>query len=560
MKLSLLLSLAALAILPLEACAKQEKVLNLVPYPQEVVINSGSFKVAGAAFNCDPSVDARSQEAIRKFTVRLSQTSGKISTFTTPVGLAASADAGKIKGFVFTKDNSLASGEYSIEVGSKAVRVKTSDFYGTLYAIETLKQLMPVAVYGSKADESANWHIPCVSIKDAPRFGYRGMHMDCSRHFWSVDEVKKYIDVMAMYKLNRLHWHLTDDQGWRIELKNYPELALIGGFRDGTMIGKDFDSNDGKRYGGYYTQEQIKDIIKYADERGITIIPEVDLPGHMLAALAAYPQLGCTGGPYKVWHRWGISDEVLCPGKPATFEFLKGVLSEIADLFPGEYFHIGGDECPKVEWEKCPDCQKLIAELGLKDDDNASAEQYLQNYVMTFCQKVLEEKGKKVIGWDEILEGDLEEGAIVMSWRGTAGGIKAARMGYDVIMTPNSYYYLDYYQSKDTENEPLAIGGYLPVEKCYSFDPYESIAPELQHHILGVQANLWTEYIPSNEQLEYMLLPRMLALCEVQWCKPENCNYERFKTAVVDHQFKILDLLGYNYCRAIVEHPDQPEK
>lgn len=550
-----MLSLAALAVFSLEACAKQEKVLNLVPYPQEVTISSGTFKVSGAAFNCDPAVDARSQEAIRKFSVRLSTTSGKVSTFTTPIGLAASAEAGKVKGFVFTADETLSSGEYSIEVSGKSVKVRSSDFYGTLYAIETLKQLMPVAVYGSKADGNANWHIPCVSIKDAPRFGYRGMHLDCARHFFSVDEVKKYLDVMAMYKLNRFHWHLTEDQGWRLELKKYPELTLIGGFRDGTMIGKDFSSDDGVRYGGYYTQEQVKEIIRYADERGITVIPEIDLPGHMLAALAAYPQLGCTGGPYKVWKRWGISDEVLCPGKPATFEFLKGVLSEVADLFPSEYIHIGGDECPKTEWEKCPDCQRLIAKLGLKDDKNASAEQYLQNYVMTFCQKVLEEKGKKVIGWDEILEGDLEEGATVMSWRGTAGGIKAASMGYDVIMTPNSYYYLDYYQTKDTENEPLAIGGYLPVEKCYSFDPYESIAPELQHHILGVQANLWTEYIPSNEQLEYMLLPRMLALCEVQWCKPENRDYARFKTAVTDHQFKILDLLGYNYCKAIVEHP-----
>ncbi len=550
-----MLSLAALAAFSLEACAKQEKVLNLVPYPQEVTVNSGTFKVSGATFNCDPAVDAGSQEAIRKLSVRLSTTSGKVSTFTTPVGLAASAEAGKVKGFVFTSDETLSSGEYCIEVSGKAVKVRSSDFYGTLYAIETLKQLMPVAVYGSKADDKADWHIPCVSIKDSPRFGYRGMHLDCARHFFSVDEVKKYLDVMAMYKLNRFHWHLTEDQGWRLELKNYPELTLIGGFRDGTMIGKDFSSNDGIRYGGYYTREQVKEIIRYADERGITVIPEIDLPGHMLAALAAYPQLGCTGGPYKVWHKWGISDEVLCPGKPETFEFLKGVLCEVADLFPSEYIHIGGDECPKTEWEKCPDCQRLIAKLGLKDDKNASAEQYLQNYVMTFCQKVLEEKGKKVIGWDEILEGDLEEGATVMSWRGTAGGIKAASMGYDVIMTPNSYYYLDYYQTKDTENEPLAIGGYLPVEKCYSFDPYESIAPELQHHILGVQANLWTEYIPSNEQLEYMLLPRMLALCEVQWCQPENRDYGRFKKAVTDHQFKILDLLGYNYCRQIVEHP-----
>ena len=557
MKLPLLLSLAALAVLPVQVSAKQEKALNLVPYPQEVVVNAGTFNVKGAAFNCDPAVDTKSQEAIRKFSVKLSTTSGKLSTFTTPVGLAASADEGKIKGFVFTRDNSLASGEYAVEVGKKAVRIRTSDFYGTIYAIETLKQLMPVAVYGSQAAEKEDWRIPCVNIKDAPRFGYRGMHMDCARHFFSVDEVKKYLDVMAMYKLNRFHWHITEDQGWRIELKSYPELTTIGGFRDGTMIGKDFDSNDGIRYGGYYTQEQVKDIIKYADERGITIIPEVDLPGHMLAALAAYPQLGCTGGPYKVWDKWGISDQVLCPGKPATFEFLKGVLCEIADLFPGEYIHIGGDECPKTEWEKCPDCQALIAKLGLKDDDNATAEQYLQNYVMSYCQKVLEEKGKKIIGWDEILEGDLDEGATVMSWRGTEGGITAANRGYDVIMTPNSYFYLDYYQAKDTANEPLAIGGYLPIEKCYSFDPYERINPDLQKHILGVQANLWTEYIATDEYLEYMLLPRMLALCEVQWCTPENRNYERFKTAVVEHQFKILDLLGYNYCKAIVEQPDK---
>lgn len=542
--------------MPLSADAKQEKVLNIVPCPQSIVMGNGSFKVSGATVNCDASADVRSQEAARKFAIRLSTVTGKISSFTVPVGLSSSAEAGKVKGFVFLNNQKLASGEYHINITNKSVLVETSDFYGTLYAIETLKQLMPVSVYGSTQDNSANWHIPAVNIQDAPRFGYRGMHLDCSRHFFSTDEVKKYIDVMAMYKLNRLHWHLTDDQGWRVELKGYPELTQIGAYRDGTCIKKQFDSTDGIRYGGYYTQEQIKDIIKYADERGITIIPEVDLPGHMLAALAAYPQLGCTGGPYKVWTRWGIADEVLCPGKPATFDFLKGVLSEIADLFPSEYIHIGGDECPKTEWEKCPDCQALIAKLGLKDNGKFTAEQYLQNYVMSFAQKVLEEKGKKIIGWDEILEGNLDEGATVMSWRGTAGGIKAANMGYDVIMTPNSYFYLDYYQSSDTENEPFAIGGYLPVEKCYSFDPYESIDPALQHHILGVQANLWTEYIATNEHLEYMLLPRMLALCEVQWCSPEIRDFARFKTAVIDHQFKILDKLGYNYCRAIIEHPD----
>lgn len=556
MKPSLLLPFVALTILTMSACTKQGKVLNLVPYPLSIVTNSGSFNAKGAPFYCAPAVDSRSKDAIRQFSTNLTTTSGSLSSYTVPLELKQQASATSFKGFVFICNDTLISGEYHIVVDSDAVKVETSDYYGTLYAIQTLKQLMPVAIYGKKTDEHAKWMIPCVTINDAPRFNYRGMHLDCARHFFGVDEVKKYIDVMAMYKLNRLHWHLTDDQGWRVELKKYPELTLIGGFRDGTIIGQDFSSNDGIRYGGYYTQEQIKDLIKYADDRGITIIPEIDLPGHMLAALAAYPQLGCSGGPYKVWHQWGVADEVLCPGKPATLKFLKDVLTEIADLFPSEYIHIGGDECPKTEWKKCPDCQRLITKLKLKDDDNATAEQYLQNYVMAYCQDVLEKKGKKVIGWDEILEGDLKKGATVMSWRGTDGGIKAANMGYDVIMTPNSFFYLDYYQSRDIENEPLAIGGYLPIEKCYSFDPYESIAPALQHHIIGVQANLWTEYIPSNEQLEYMLLPRMLALSEVQWCTPKNRDFARFKAAVVDHQFKILDLLGYNYSKAIIENPE----
>ena len=551
MKAIHILSTIALLVMPIFAQAKKEVEINIIPCPQSVEVQKGSYNIKKAIINCDPALDKQSQDVTRKFANQLTLVVGKVCSFTVPVGIAESAAADAIRGFVFLRDKSLASGEYTIEVGEKAVKVKSSDFYGTLYAIQTLKQLLPAAIYGREQKPDEDWTLPCVTIKDKPRFGYRGMHLDCSRHFFGVDEVKRYLDVMAVYKLNRLHWHLTDDQGWRVEIKGYPELTQISAYRQGTCIGKDFDSNDGIRYGGYYTQDQIREIVDYATALGITIVPEIDLPGHMVAALAAYPELGCTGGPYEVWTRWGISDDVLCPGKPETFAFLEGVLGEIAELFPGEYVHIGGDECPKTQWEESPECQALIAELGLKDDQNATAEQYLQNYVMERMMNFLATKGKKAIGWDEILEGKLAEGTTVMSWRGAAGGIKAAGMGYDVIMTPNSHFYLDYYQSKDQDAEPLAIGGYLPIEKCYSFDPFEGIEAPMQKHILGVQANLWTEYIATPEHLEYMLLPRMLALSEVQWCAPEIRNFDRFKDALIGHHFTILDTMGYTYSKVV---------
>ena len=313
------------------------------------------------------------------------------------------------------------------------------------------------------------------------------------------------------------------------------------------MIGRDFSSNDHIRYGGFYTQDEIREVVEYAAARGITVVPEVDLPGHMLAAMSAYPQLGCTGGPYAAWTIWGVSDQVLCVGKESTFTFLERVLAEVAELFPGEYIHIGGDECPKDEWKKCPDCQALIRRLGLKDDGRFTAEQYLQNYVTKRIQDYLATLGKKVIGWDEILEGDLAPGATVMSWRGAAGGREAAARGFDAVMAPNSHCYFDYYQAEGGEGEPLGIGGFVPVEKVYSLDPLEGIAPEHAHHILGVQANLWTEYISTPEHLEYMLLPRMLALSEVQWCTPERRDADRFLRVLREHEFPVLEQAGYNY-------------
>lgn len=542
------INIIALALLFVSCSMKakeSETTINVIPYPQSVEVGKGTFKGAGANFNCDQAIDAKSQEIIKEFADKITFVSGRICSYATPVGLAK--DCAKVKGFIFLKDANLAEEEYSIDITKANCIVRASSYNGFLYAIQTLKQLTSVNIFGNEPNPAEKFLFPCVKIQDKPRFGYRGMHLDCSRHFFSVEEVKKYLDIMALYKLNRFHWHLTDDQGWRVEIKKYPRLTEIGAFRNGTVIKKDWSSNDGVRYGGYYTQEQMKDIVAYAGKLGIVVIPEIDLPGHMMGALAGYPELGCTGGPYEVWTRWGISEQVLCPGKEAMFSFLEDVFTELMDIFPSEYIHIGGDECPKTEWEKCPACQARIKALGIKADERHTAEQFLQSYVTARVQKFLNNHGRKIIGWDEVLEGELAKGATVMSWRGTDGGIKASAMGFDVIMTPNTYCYFDYYQSEDQDKEPFGIGGFLPWDKVYSYEPLEGLNDSQQKHILGVQANLWTEYVATPEHLEYMLLPRMNALSEVQWCVPENKDIERFKAAMEAESFKIFDILGYNY-------------
>lgn len=543
-----IINVIALALL-FASCSMKAKeaetAINVIPYPQSVEVGKGSFKGAGANFNCDQAIDGKSQAVIKEFADKITFVSGRICSYATPVGL--SKDSDKVKGFIFLRDAGLAEEEYSIAISKTNCIVRASSYNGFLYAVQTLKQLTSVKIFSETPDPSEKFLFPCVRIQDKPRFGYRGMHLDCSRHFFSVEEVKKYLDVMAMYKLNRFHWHLTDDQGWRAEIKKYPKLTEIGAFRNGTVIKKDWGSNDGIRYGGYYTQEQMKDIVAYAAKLGIIVIPEVDLPGHMMGVLAGYPELGCTGGPYEVWTTWGVSDQVLCPGKEGMFTLLEDVFTELMDIFPSEYIHIGGDECPKTEWGKCPACQARIKALGIKADGRHTAEQYLQSYVTARVQKFLNDHGRKIIGWDEILEGELADGATVMSWRGTDGGIKASAMGFDVIMTPNTYCYFDYYQSQDQDKEPFGIGGDLPLEKVYGYEPLEGLDAEQQKHILGVQANLWTEYIATPEHLEYMLLPRMTALSEVQWCRPEDKNLDRYKAALEAESFKIFDILGYNY-------------
>lgn len=537
------------ALLVLLTFTAQASVLdNIVPAPIKAEEVKGSLKLRGIAFKCDPAMDRIAFDAISRFASHVNIISNGTSSVSSPIGLKQSLNGGEIKGMLFIKDSSVEPEHYTIDVTTNYALIKANDANGFIYATQTLMQMLPEEVYGRNINDM-KLTLPCCHIEDGPRFAYRGMHMDSCRHFWEIDEVKRYIDVMSYYKLNRLHWHLSDDQGWRIEIRKYPLLSQIACYREGTMIGHEWGSSDHKRYGGIYTQEQIRDVIEYAAARGITIIPEIDLPGHMLAAMSAYPWLGCTGGPYEAWTQWGVSEQVLCVGKETTFDFLENVLSEVAALFPSEYIHIGGDECPKTEWEKCPDCQAKIRELGIVGDERFSAEQYLQNYVTKRLQDFLASKGKRIIGWDEILEGKLAPGATVMSWRGSEGGQKAAAEGFDAIMTPCSHLYFDYCQSEDQENEPISIGGFIPLDKVYSYDPLEGIDPDNQRHILGVQANLWTEYIATPEHLEYMLLPRLLALSEVQWCEPGRKDFERFKAAVTGHEFRILDITGYTYAK-----------
>ena len=537
----------------LASCSHKAESFSVIPMPNDVTLLKGTVCVKGAAVEIDPSIDKASREAIGRF----------VQALETATGVKTKADG---DGFEFKYNPNLGPEQYYIEIEDDDIEVEASALNGFVYACETLKQMLPAAIYGNKKAK-ADWVLPCAKIFDEPRFGYRGMHLDCSRHFWTVEETKKYIDIMVAYKLNTLHWHLTDDQGWRVEIKAYPRLTEIGAWRDGTVIGKDWDSNDGIRYGGFYTQEQLREVVEYAAERGVTIIPEIDLPGHMIAALAAYPELGCTGGPYKVWQRWGIAKDILCAGKEETFTFIESVLSELMDIFPSKYIHIGGDECfdpfdkeAIFPWDTCPKCGARMKALGIQK--SPEAKHRLQNYVTARVQKFVTSKGRNIIGWDEILEGELEEGATIMSWRGVEGGIKAASMGFDAIMTPYTYCYFDYYQGIERDKEPFGIGGYLPLENVYSYEPFNGIAPGAEDHILGVQANLWTEYISTMDHLEYMLLPRMCALSEIQWCDRDKKDYTRFN-ASLDHTFEILDAMGVNYsldCRGLVGLDRKPAR
>lgn len=435
---------------------------------------------------------------------------------------------------------------YNIEVSEKNIIITGASEAGVFYGIQTIRKSIPV-------EKVTKLTLPAVNISDVPRFGYRGMMLDASRHFCTLDSVKRWIDMLALHNINTFHWHLTDDQGWRIEIKKYPRLTEIGAWRTETVIGRNTDKYDGKPHGGFYTQKEAREIVSYAAERFINVVPEIDMPGHMLGALAAYPELGCTGGPYEVWKKWGISDDVLCMGNPKTFDFITDVLNEIMDIFPSQYIHIGGDECPKSNWKKCPKCQAKINELGLIADQKHTAEERLQSYFINYSEKIVNSRGRKIIGWDEILEGGLAPNATVMSWRGMGGGIEAAKLGNNVIMTPNTHLYFDYYQTIDTKDEPLAIGGFSSVENVYNLEPQPaSLTEEQKKHIIGVQANLWREYIPTYHHVEYMVLPRMAALSEVQWTLVSNKNYDDFLKRLLQF-IDVYKLNQYNYAKHIYE-------
>jgi len=435
---------------------------------------------------------------------------------------------------------------YQLTVTSKSITITGASEAGVFYGIQTLRKSIPV-------NKTAKVECPAVVINDAPRFSYRGMHLDVSRHFFNIDEVKTYIDMLALHNVNTFHWHLSDDQGWRIVINKYPGLTEIGSKRPETVIGHNSGKYDGIPYGGFYTQAQAREIVAYAKDRYINVIPEIDLPGHMLGALSAYPELGCTGGPYAIWRQWGVSADVLCIGNDKTLAFIKDVLTEITEIFPSKYIHIGGDECPKTSWEKCPKCQARIKSLGLVADSKHTAEERLQSYVISYAENVLKEKGRQIIGWDEILEGGIAPNATVMSWRGMDGGIEAARQNHDVIMTPFQYVYFDYGQTTDTKSEPISIGGYTPVSKVYSWEPVPAVLnDEQKKHIIGAQANVWTEYITTFKQVEYMALPRLAALCEVQWTNPELKNYQDFLTRI-PRLIEFYKLYNYNYAKHIFD-------
>ena len=511
----------------------------VIPQPVRLTPGAGSFAITAAT---KIYVGPKNDE-LRRIGQSLSQEIGRATGVQPPVvqSTPGKQRAGSIYLTLSTPSptDSLGAEGYTLSVQPSQVTLAANQPAGLFMGMQTLRQLLPV-------QRGASASLPAMEVVDKPRYSWRGMHLDVCRHFFSTEFVKKYIDYLAMHKMNTFHWHLTDDQGWRIEIKKYPKLTAVGGYREGTLIGhygEKVPRYDNVRYGGFYTQEQIKEVVKYAQDRYITVVPEIEMPGHALAALTAYPELSCTGGPFKVGQTWGVFDDIFCAGNEQTFAFLQDVLTEVMPLFPSKIVHIGGDEAPKTRWKTCPKCQARIKAEHLKDEHE------LQSYFVQRMEKFVNSKGKTIIGWDEILEGGLAPNAAVMSWRGMEGGTAAARQKHQVVMTPGEFVYFDHAQG-DPALEPLNIGGYLPLEKVYSFDPTpKELTAAERKYILGAQANLWTEYIPTEQQVEYMVLPRMSALAEVLWTPVSQKNWESFKVRM-QPQYQRYAALGANYAKS----------
>ena len=519
---------------PLSVSAGNPTNYEVVPLPQSIVMQKGE------PFVLNSQVQILAAEGLQREAQFLQQYIKEVSDIdlaiadkrqkkTTYIVLSVSPKVTNPEGYVLT-------------VSAKGITIEGGSSAGVFYGIQTLRKSIVCS------------QIPAAVVTDAPRFVWRGMHLDCSRHFFSVDFVKKFIDLLALHNMNRFHWHLTDDQGWRIEIKKWPKLISVGSKRSGTIIGTNSDIDDGIPYGGYYTQDEAREIVAYAAARHITVIPEIDMPGHMLAALASYPELGCTGGPYQVGHYWGVYKDVLCVSNERVYQFVEDVLTEIMDIFPSEVIHIGGDETPTDKWLQCPRCQALQKQLPAPQqaaEDFEPLTSKLSPLQAHFTRKVfdfLTSKGRRALGWDEILDGSPQD-AMIMSWRGTEPGAKAAETGHDVVMTPTTYCYFDYQQVKDTQFEPSRCGGFIPIEKVYSLDPApDSLSVTAREHILGAQANLWAEYMTNEAMVEYQALPRMSALSEVQWTQPEHKDYEAFKERLT-RLTALFELYHYQYAK-----------
>ncbi len=519
-------TIVALVMLAVNGLLAQQ--VSIIPEPVSMQPGQGSFLVNERTVITASKNDQKSAAFLRDYLHDFYGISLQISTNKAKSNAIA----------VFTKaPGSNSAGAYTLQVLPTGVTVNGDTYAGTFYGIQSLIQLLPV-------EKKASLQLPAISIVDSPRFSYRGMHLDVGRHFFPVSFVKKYIDYIALHKMNYFHWHLTEDQGWRIEIKKYPRLTEIGGCRNGTIIGHyPGTGNDSTQHCGYYTQEEIKEVVKYATDRFVTVVPEIEMPGHAEAALTSYPWLGCPGtGPYKVEGTWGVFDDVYCAGKDSTFKFLENVLDEVLTLFPSKYIHIGGDELPKTNWKVCPLCQARIKAEGLKDEHE------LQSYFIQRIEKYLNNKGRSIIGWDEILEGGLAPNATVMSWRGEAGGIEAAKQGHDVIMTPGGYVYFDH--SQVAKDDLLTIGGNTSVEKVYAYEPVPAeLTPTQAQHILGAQANVWTEYMQYPSKVEYMIFPRMSALSEVLWSPKDKRNWATFEPKL-QQQFKRYDIWNAHHSKA----------
>jgi hexosaminidase len=507
---------------------KDESEISIIPKPLSLKRDDGSFLVTKATMVLYGGL-TDVQRVAEEFASRLRKASGY------PIVIAPLSSRSRLEDAIIISlsgKDMLGVEGYQLTVTQKNVRIDATTPAGAFYGVQTLYQLLPVEIEKNGLSENAVWSIPCVRIEDKPRFSWRGMHLDVGRHFCSMDSVKRYIDMIASYKMNTFHWHLTEDQGWRIEIKKYPRLTTAGAWRKETM-------GDRTPHGGFYSQDDIREIVEYARQHFITVVPEIEMPGHSQAALTAYPELSCSGGPFTVATEWGVFNDVYCAGNEKTFQFVEEVINEVSALFPGPFFHIGGDECPKLRWSNCKRCQDRIAANGLKNEEE------LQSYFIKRVEQMLNARGKRLVGWDEILEGGLPPKATVMSWRGIQGGIEAAKSGHDVVMTPTTHCYFDYYQGE--AGEPKAIGEFLPIDTVYSYEPVPaSLSPEESKHVLGAQGNVWTEWMPNYRQVEYMAATRMIALSEVVWTERSQRNFKDFMQRMTPH-YRRLALRDINF-------------